>query len=278
MVSPSSSFRNPPLAIITPYRNALIFCHQYVDMLSNQSFSDWQCFLIDDHSTDGSYELLLDLTNNDQRFTHLSVKEPHAPGPFYARNIGLDSCIQDYICFCDIDDIWHPNKLEQQFSHHLKHNLDITVTSYYRMVSLALGRHTHITPPKQLSYTDLLRSNFIPLSTVLLSRKFLRGYRFSDVRHEDYLLWLELFRTTRVRYSLINQTLVVYRVHPNNLTRHRYLMPLWIFSVYYRIYPNMPFAFLLTLRSLAFKGYLYLSSTFSSKWISLDQFLLSPPA
>ena len=269
----------PHVAIITPYRNAHIFCRQYVEMLSNQTFSDWHCFLVDDWSTDGSKELLLHLTNNDRRFTHLSVDKPHPPGPYYARNLGLDSSTEEYISFCDIDDIWHPSKLEIQFTHHTKHRLDISVTSYIRMATPSRGHHKHIIPPNQVSYKILLRGNPIPLSTVLISRQFLSGYRFRCIRHEDYLLWLELFRRSPlVRYSSIKITLAIYRIHGNNLTRSRYLMPFWIYTVYYRIERKILPSLYLTLISLISKAYFHIISLFSFKVISLDQFLLSPPA
>lgn len=278
MLTSSSSKVLPTLAIITPYRNAFLFCHQFVDMLRRQTFSGWHCVLIDDQSTDGSHELLLDLTHNDLRFTHLSVTQPHSPGPFHARNLGLECSNEDYIAFCDIDDIWHPSKLEIQFTYHLRRNLDISVTSYIRMTSSAFGRYRHVIPAKHLSFSALLRGNTIPLSTVLLSRKFLKDHRFRDIRHEDYLLWLELFRTRRsVRYALVNQVLAVYRVHNSNLTRDRHLMPLWIFHVYYQLYPSPFHALYLTISSIAFKGCIYLSTLFSFKSISLDRFLLSPP-
>lgn len=224
----------PTVTIITPFRNALHFIDEFVSMLLAQTYPYWSCILVDDCSTDDGPLILQHLISNDSRFRLLTLCARSVPtkSPAHARNIALSHVTSQLVAFCDIDDIWHPSKLSLQVSHHLATHSDISVTGYHRFSSDLDGPIVcSVCPPRELDLNKLLRSNPIPLSTVLLNSSYIQS--FKDVHHEDYLYWLNLFNSHRnLRYSCLSYALTFYRVHSGNLTSNRLLMPFWAYSVY----------------------------------------------
>jgi len=206
--------------------------------MRSQTYQYWSCILIDDGSTDGGSELLHSLISHDTRFKLVRNKYPKTfAGPASARNYGLSLARTNLIAFCDIDDLWHPEKLSRQVQFHLHHDLDISVTAYSRFIdsstnNLLMG--PSICPPAELSFPKLVLHNSVPMLTVLISRD-LAVTRFEQIPHEDYHFWLSIFRShTSLKYRCLPELLSLYRVHSNNTSRTKHLLPLWTYNVYRR--------------------------------------------
>ena len=77
----------PKITVIVPIYNSSKYLRRCVDSLLRQSFTDWECLLIDDGSTDDSFEVCEDIVRTDKR-----LKLFHIPnsGVSVARNIGLE--------------------------------------------------------------------------------------------------------------------------------------------------------------------------------------------
>ena len=58
-------------SIVTPVFNGETFVDGYFQCLKNQDFSDWESIIVDDSSTDNSFERIKRLTDCDPRYTVL---------------------------------------------------------------------------------------------------------------------------------------------------------------------------------------------------------------
>ena len=221
------------LTIITPFLNGGLFVKEYIKMLKMQTFKNWVCFLIDDGSIDNSAELIKENSSGDSRF--ILFKRHHnklGNGPGEARNYGLKFVETELVAFCDIDDLWHPNKLDKQLRFHRINNLDLSITSYFRFSgNLKRNIKSIVIPPKKITYLNLLKGNSIPFLTVIIKNEYLKN-GFPLVEHEDYALWLNLFKNTNIKAKCLNEKLAFYRVHPNNLTKNKLRMFLWVLKVF----------------------------------------------
>ena len=47
----------PRVSIVIPVRNRESLLGQTLDSVRNQTFEDWECIVVDDHSTDDSFEV-----------------------------------------------------------------------------------------------------------------------------------------------------------------------------------------------------------------------------
>ena len=225
----------PLVSVITPYRNATRFLPAFVDSLQRQTAQDWICIMVDDGSSDGGPAFLAELVADDPRFQLIINTNPrHRPGPASARNFALKRVQTDYVAFCDVDDLWHPCKLERQLAFHRTNNLELTVSAYARFIDGHLDQPPQrvVCPPMQLAFRDLFGQNPIPMLTVILSADLAR-IGFSEVAHEDFLLWLELFKShPSIRYGCLPEILAFYCIHQRSISSQKAVMPFWAYRVF----------------------------------------------
>lgn len=91
----------PKISIIVPVYKAEKYLHKCLDSIKQQTFTDWECILVDDGSPDSSGKICDDYVYKDSRFRVIHKKNG---GVSYARNSGLDNACGEYICFVDSDD------------------------------------------------------------------------------------------------------------------------------------------------------------------------------
>jgi glycosyltransferase involved in cell wall biosynthesis len=224
------------VSVVVPYRNGAQFIPGFVLMLQRQSFMDWICFLVDDQSTDHSAWIAAQSVDGDDRFQLLSFSGTKAsPGPAAVRNFALAHVTTPLVAFCDVDDLWHPLKLERQLAFHSSHELDLSVTGYWRFHDACdFPIVSSRCPPEALSYRKLFGGNPIPMLSVIVRFDLLKD-GMPEIRHEDFALWLDVFRTNPgLRYGCLPEGLAFYRLHPGSMTSHRWKMPFWALAVFRR--------------------------------------------
>jgi teichuronic acid biosynthesis glycosyltransferase TuaG len=238
-----STGTSPKISVITPYRNALHFLPGLVASLQAQTFPNWECLLVDHASSDGGASLAAALTAADPRFRHLRLG-PEAGGgvlrPAIPRNAALEQVRGSLVCFLDVDDLWHPEKLERQLCFHQNERLDISVTAYGRTLAHHPGWLSWRCPPSALNLRRLRRRNTVPMLTVMVAAELFqpsqsgqRPLRFRPVRHEDYVLWLQLWSQRReLRYGCLPELLALHQRHGDNITSQRFLMVQWLYEVH----------------------------------------------
>ena len=205
-------------------------------MLLSQTYCDWSCILIDDGSNDNSYSKLQALVKNDSRFTNLKLPQQCSTfGPASARNLGLKHVSSTLIAFCDIDDVWHPRKLELQVAFHLERKLELSITGVCKFQDKptcpSLGSYS---TSIHLDYSSILLRNYIPMSSVLINTHSVVT-TFPSIPHEDYSFWLSIFSMKpALRAGILDSVLLFYRVSQKSLSSNKLKVPFWVFNVYLR--------------------------------------------
>ena len=88
-------------SIIIPVYNAASFLETCLNSIMRQSFTNWELLIIDDGSTDCSWEIISAFQKKDNR---IKAFQQENKGPGSARNIGIDNAVGEYIIFIDSDD------------------------------------------------------------------------------------------------------------------------------------------------------------------------------
>src|SRR5258706_7616220 len=91
----------PKISCIIPVHNGKRDLRRAVDSALAQ-LPDVQVVLVDDCSTDGSTELVLEMAAGDPRIIALTL--PHNRGQGFARNVGVAAAAAEYVTFLDQDD------------------------------------------------------------------------------------------------------------------------------------------------------------------------------
>lgn len=102
------------LSVIIPVYNKKRYLSGLLEQLRAQTFTDFECLLIDDGSTDGSGAVCDEFAAKDTR-----LRVFHIPngGVSHARNVGLDHARGEYVTFIDADDRIHVDLLEKLYRH-----------------------------------------------------------------------------------------------------------------------------------------------------------------
>lgn len=104
----------PAVSIIVPYFNPGDFLREAIESALAQTFTDWEMLLVNDGSTDGSDHLAADYAAHDARIRTLSHPDGKNHGLPPTRNLGLRDCRAQFVALLDADDVWLPEKLQQQ--------------------------------------------------------------------------------------------------------------------------------------------------------------------
>ena len=107
----------PTVSIIVPFFNAARFLREGLDSILAQTFTGWELLLVDDGSTDASREIAEQFAVSDpSRIRTLSHPDGQNHGLPATRNVGLRECRGEFVALLDADDVWHPDKLQEQLA------------------------------------------------------------------------------------------------------------------------------------------------------------------
>lgn len=120
----------PTVSIIVPVYNAEKTLERCVDSILNQSFEDFELFLVDDGSTDGSGALCDAYAARDGR---VQVFHQENAGVSAARNLALDHAGGEYLQFLDSDDWITPDATVSLVRAAREHQCDLVIADFYRV-------------------------------------------------------------------------------------------------------------------------------------------------
>ena len=100
---------SPKITVIIPVYNAEPTLRRCLDSILAQTFTDFECLLINDGSKDRSGEICDEYARQDSR---VKVFHKENGGVSSARNVGLDNARGEWITFCDSDDTVMPEWIE----------------------------------------------------------------------------------------------------------------------------------------------------------------------
>lgn len=205
----------PAVSVIMPVHNAAAFLADTVASVQAQTLENWELLAVDDGSTDGSGEILAELSAKDPRIRLLATKGKQGAGK--ARNCAIDAARGQWLAFLDADDLWLPEKLTLQLEAMENAGVPFSCTAYIRH-DLSNGRKTEVGVPFLARRADLLKTNTVACSTAVVKRDLVGLHRMSDMpRRQDFLFWTQLLTATPAVLGL-PQPLMVYRQHPSSLS------------------------------------------------------------
>ncbi|VTS07966.1 glycosyl transferase family 2 : Glycosyltransferase OS=Singulisphaera acidiphila (strain ATCC BAA-1392 / DSM 18658 / VKM B-2454 / MOB10) GN=Sinac_4472 PE=4 SV=1: Glycos_transf_2: Glycos_transf_1 [Tuwongella immobilis] len=96
-------------SIILPVLNGELLLSRALHSIQAQSLHDWECWIVNDGSTDGTQEMIDRIIARDSRFHTIQLERNH--GLSAARNLGIQHAAGDWIAYLDHDDEWDPHYL-----------------------------------------------------------------------------------------------------------------------------------------------------------------------
>lgn len=121
---------NPKYSIITPMFNSFELMGRYFESLNNQTYKNFEVIIVDDFSTDGSYEKVRAYASKSPLTISVYRAEKNM-GPGNARNIGMDKARGEWITFVDNDDWIDIDTIEKINAVIEREKTDCVIYDYY---------------------------------------------------------------------------------------------------------------------------------------------------
>jgi glycosyltransferase involved in cell wall biosynthesis len=114
-IEPDGPIEKPIVSVIMIFYNAENFLREAIESIFSQTYQGWELLLVDDGSIDRSRFIAQKyLKQHPGRVRYLEHPDYQNHGKPASRNLGIQNASGDYLAFLDADDVWLPQKLEQQ--------------------------------------------------------------------------------------------------------------------------------------------------------------------
>lgn len=197
--------------VIIPTRDRPNLTLEAVVSVTNQTYTNWECLVIDDGSNQENYNLL---TKKLKPIQNVKVsRNDTSKGPAACRNFALDISDYSYVAFLDSDDLWMKEKLENQVNAIEQENKEwIHCNELWMRNNKTVNQKKIHRKQGGLFWKRSLSRCLISPSAVLFKRAFfqeLGGFKESFPVAEDYELWLRALEKKSVGY--LSEPLVLKR-------------------------------------------------------------------
>ena len=218
-----SNIKDKIVSIVIPVYNQEKYLKQTLDSVLKQTYSTWECILINDGSSDDSVNIINKYASQDNRFIFINSENK---GVSNARNLGLQQAKGDYILFLDGDDLIHPEKLQRAISNFQK-NEDLSIifnTTNYFQGTIENTLYPLKIEAELLNFSDLVlywgEKIIIPIHSAILKKSLFEDISFDCelTAQEDWLVWLRLFQK-KPKVLVLDAVLSYYRKHHESRTQ-----------------------------------------------------------
>lgn len=218
----------PLVSVVIPTYNHACFLGRALQSVLNQTYTNWEAIVIDNHSTDNTHEVMASFT--DSRITYLKINNNGVIA--VSRNAGIRAAKGEWIAFLDSDDWWTIDKLQVCLDcindqvDLIYHDLE-TVSEELRLFRPKVIKSWQVKIPMLI---DLMaKGNAIATSSVLVRKKLLKqlnGMSESPymVGSEDYNTWLRIAQLTD-GFRYISKRLGFYQLHKQGISQKDMSVP-----------------------------------------------------
>ena len=110
--------RSPEVSVLMSCYNASRWLHEAIDSVLTQTFENFEFVLVDDGSTDDTWNIIQSYRDRDERIVPISKKNTGLPDSL---NVGIAKARGAWIARLDADDVCEPTRLEEQVKFVSKH-------------------------------------------------------------------------------------------------------------------------------------------------------------
>jgi glycosyltransferase involved in cell wall biosynthesis len=189
--------KNELISIVMPTFNRGNIIERAINSVINQTYSNWELFIVDDASIDNTKEITSKYINADPRIQFIS--NIINKGANACRNQGAAIANGKYIAFIDSDNQWYPNKLLKQVE---VLNANLNISFVYSKEKVVNEEYIKIVPQKAYPPDELKRilpnKNVVDTSTVIISKGCFNSVGGFDEMMPRLQDWELFFRTVVV--------------------------------------------------------------------------------
>lgn len=203
------------VSVVMSVYNGETYLREAIDSILNQTYSNFECIVINDGSSDKSLSIIKSYTDNRIVLINNEVNK----GLIYSLNKGIEIAKGDYITRMDADDISLPNRFEEQLKAFQFQPSAVVVSSDYYLLNKDKLSLIQTNFSNQSLKTILLFTPCFCHPTVMIKNVFKEKnlyYNKEFIHAEDYKLWTDLAFCGN--FYNIPIPLLKYRSHPSQIS------------------------------------------------------------
>jgi hypothetical protein len=212
--------RVPAVTVLIPAYNAGAFLREAVDSILAQTFTDFECLVMDDGSTDGAVDALREIADPRLRIE----RNPHNLGLIATLNRGLELARAPLLARMDADDVALPTRFDRQVATFRERPHLALLGTCATMIDEHGVEFDLVNVPlaRQDIVENILKHNVFVHPSVMMRTaiaRLLGGYPANAPQAEDYALWLRF----ALQYEVENlaERLVLYRMHSGQVSQRK---------------------------------------------------------
>ena len=214
-----------------PSFNARRYVADSIESILGQTYTNWELLITDDHSTDGTQDILRSYAERDMRIRIFLMKENWGTG--HTRNKSLQEARGRYIAFCDSDDRWLPEKLERQIKFMQQHGHAFTFASYYTCNEEGDTNGIVIAPDRQ-TLINTKRDDKIGFLTAVYDTQQCPKL-FMPTLRQDWAYVLMIHQHVGDAHAL-REPLGIYRLHNGSVSHNKFSLVRFNAAVYREVF------------------------------------------
>lgn len=214
------------ISVIVPIYNAEKYLNICIQSIVDQTYRNLQIILVDDGSTDLSFEICDNWGEKDSRIKVLHQKNQ---GAAMAKNQGLDLARGELITFVDSDDCIKKNMYDKLYKLMKNKQCDIVECNYQSFENVILNEQDIIKEKIEICNNIKAMEYLIDNSKIkpvvwnkLYKRSVINNTRFPKGRYIDDEFWIYKVIDKANKVGIINDKLYFYRQHQDSIMGRKY--------------------------------------------------------
>lgn len=225
----------PKISVLMPAYNVELFVVEAIESILNQTFSDFELIIIDDYSTDKTWEILQEYATKDKRVT-LYRNEKNL-GISKTRNKLIEFAKAKYVVWQDADDISFPYRLGHQYAFMELHP-EIGISAGYLEFFDEKGAQSirKYFPDDARLRTKIFRYSPVPQPAAIIRKVVFEDTGYFPVASpvaEDLAMTFQI--GTKYKFGNLEEVLIRYRQNHSGVTFTK-LHTMELYTIFLRYY------------------------------------------
>ena len=235
---------DPKVTVVVPAYNNETVIRECLDSIVGQTLKDIEIIIVDDESTDKTFDIAKEYEASDSRVKAFRQKHSNAGE---ARNYGLSMAKGKYLVFWDSDDTFEQSALEKLYDKTSSTDADVcicdadkrdTITGRIYKKNVFLSKE--LIPQKEVFNRTDFTEKFLILTTnhpwnKMYRRDFIleNQLQFQSVPKANDVYFVMMALSLANRITILNERLIHYRSnYSGSITRTGTTSPMHVFSAY----------------------------------------------
>lgn len=205
------------VSIIMPSWNTAKWIAESIQSIINQTYTNWELIIVDDCSSDNTDEVVESFHDNRIRY----LKNEKNSGAALTRNRAIREANGEWIAFLDSDDLWKPEKLENQIKFMVDNDYTFSYHEYEKIDEESQPLNIYVSGPKKVTKRKMYHYGYPGCLTFMYSAKKHGLVQIKDIKkNNDYAILLILCKKDTC--YLLKENLAYYRIRKKSISHDKF--------------------------------------------------------